>query len=164
MRDENFCCLCGKDIDTSTSDVLTMGSYGNPRYLCDECAKAIDEATTSRSVPEIKAAISKLGALLPQAAERDGAVFKTMNPLLSGAVKRAEKIEAGEYDFALDNAEEGESFDEIPEELLETEEDRELDERDERAQKKFDKILNIITTSVILGVLVAVIIIRLVFK
>lgn len=164
MRDENLCCLCGKDIDKSTADVLTMGSYGNPRYLCDECAKAIDEATTSKDLTEIKAAIAKLGDLLPHAAERDGAVFKTMNPLLSGAVKRAEKIEAGTYDFALDDATDAESFDEIPEELLETEEDRELDERDERAQKKFDKILNIVTTSVIFGVLVAILIIRLIFK
>lgn len=164
MRDENLCCLCGKAIDKTTADVLTMGGYGNPRYLCDECASTIECATTSRDVAEAKGAIATLGELLPAAAEGDRAVFRTMNSLLSSAVERAEKIEAGTYDFSLDEAEDSESFDEIPEELLETEEDRELDERDEQAQKKFDKIFNIITTSVIFGVLVAVIIIRLIFK
>ena len=51
-----------------------------------------------------------------------------------------QKIKEGTYDFALDDVEDG--FDEIPEELQETEEDRILDEKEKAANEKFDKLMN----------------------
>ena len=164
MRDENLCCLCAKCVDSSTADVLTMGNWGNPRYLCQECAKNIECATGSAEPEKIKAAISVLADLLPQAAEQDSAVFKAMNPLLTEAVGRLEKIEAGTYDFSLDSCESVDELDDIPEDMRETEEDKLLDERDEKAQKKLDKIFNIITLAVIFGAFAAMLIIRLIFK
>ena len=66
---------------------------------------------------------------------------------------RAEKINKGEYDFSLDENVEETGEDDIPEELLETEEDKALDERDEKRQKKFDKIFNIVALAVFAGVI-----------
>ena len=56
-----------------------------------------------------------------------------------------------------------EGFDEIPEELLETEEDIEKDKADEEKMKKFDKVYNILL--IIFGVLfVALLIYNIFFK
>ena len=54
---------------------------------------------------------------------------------------------------------EGESsFDEIPEELQETEEDKELDRREAEKQKKFDKIMNWVSLIAIGGTLIYLIV------
>ena len=50
------------------------------------------------------------------------------------------QIEDGSYDFTLDEQTE-EEF-ELSEDMLETEEDRELDRIEEEREKRFDKILN----------------------
>ena len=71
-----------------------------------------------------------------------------------------QKIKLGEYDFALDEIADqsgNEGFDDIPEELKETEEDRLLDEKEAEALKKFDKVLNWLWAGV--GVFAAVVII-----
>ena len=64
----------------------------------------------------------------------------TVKELLSAAMERAELIKSGEYDFASDEDEA--ELEEIPEELLETEEDRALDRADEERTKKFDRVFN----------------------
>jgi hypothetical protein len=83
-----------------------------------------------------------------------------MRALLLKAAKRAAAIKDGEYDFALDEVAEQETaegeeategFDEIPEELLESEEDAELDRRDAEIGKKFDKVLNWVWVAVLVG-------------
>ena len=70
----------------------------------------------------------------------------TVNSVMKAAAERANLIKEGKYDFSLDEEpdEEEEGFDEIPEELLETEEDKELDRQDEEKLKKFDKVYNVI--------------------
>jgi hypothetical protein len=71
------------------------------------------------------------------------------------------KIKEGTYDFSADEKmkelEEEASFDEIPEELQETEEDRELDKRDAEKQKKFDEIMNWVSLIAIGGTVIYVI-------
>ena len=64
---------------------------------------------------------------------------------------RAAKIKEGSYDFALDEVEGADELLDIPEELEETEEDRLLDERDARLNKKFDKILTWASVGVIIA-------------
>ena len=60
---------------------------------------------------------------------------------MTEARARAEKIKSGSYDFSEDTPCEDEDS-EIPEELLETEEDRELDRKDKEAEARLDKFMN----------------------
>ena len=71
----------------------------------------------------------------------DRVTVATVTALLEDSAKRAQKIKEGTYDFALDEIEAEEGFDEIPDDLKETEEDRLLDEKDAAANAKFDKIM-----------------------
>lgn len=152
----NICSICGKEIEREDAPVLTISGYGNPRYLCDECADEMDVAMSSRDPEEIEAVIKVLGDKM-KAAKDDYAVAEMYN-FISVACDRLVKIKEGTYDFAIDEkmkemADEG-SFDEIPEELQETEEDRELDKRDAEKQKKFDDIMNWVSLIAIGGTLI----------
>ena len=109
------CSICLKRVEGDDAPVLAMGAYGNPKVLCDECAAAnIDDRVT----------------------------VATMTEMFESSAKRAQAIKEGTYDFALDEVESDEGFDEIPEELQETEEDRLLDEKEAEANAKLDKFLN----------------------
>ena len=66
---------------------------------------------------------------------------EAVTKILADSALRAQKINEGTYDFSLDDVED-ESFEEIPEELQETEEDKLLDEKDAAANAKFDKFMN----------------------
>ena len=48
------CCICQKHIEREDAPVLTMGSSGNPRLLCDECDALLESATTGKEISEIK--------------------------------------------------------------------------------------------------------------
>ena len=37
------CSICLKRVEGDDAPVLAMGGYGNPKVLCDECEKIIDE-------------------------------------------------------------------------------------------------------------------------
>ena len=154
MANNSNCCLCKAALDGDTADVLAIGRYGTPRYLCKECSDKIDTATTARDYSEAVGAIEVLGKMLVEVGADDTVVKDNLTPIVEQAAERASKIKAGEYDFALDEREEEQSA-EIPEELLETEEDRALDEKDAAAQRKFDKYMNI---GMLVGVAAAVII------
>ena len=143
MENASKCCLCGNGVDSETANILAMGRIGTPRYLCENCSARIESATTSRDYTEAAAAIEELGRLLVVAGELDGIVEDTLTPMLNSAAERAAKIKSGEYDFSLDERERPDDMEEIPEELLETEEDRILDERDAEAQSRLDKYMNI---------------------
>lgn len=140
----NICSICGKPIERDDASVLTISGYGNPRYICDECEEQMDVAMTSRDIEEIEATIKVLGDKM-NACKDDYAVAAMYN-FISVACDRLVKIKEGTYDFSVDEKmkelDEESSFDEIPEELQETEEDRELDKRDAEKQKKFDEIMN----------------------
>lgn len=138
------CCMCRIIIEREDAPVLSMG-VGHPRLLCDECASLLDTATLSREFSEIEDAMDKVGLRMKDN-DPDRVTISIVSSIMSKASERAKAIAAGEYDFSLDEeAEDSEDgFDEIPEELCESEEDRELDRKDEEKQKRFDKVYNVI--------------------
>ena len=73
-------------------------------------------------------------------------VVELVSETLNHAAKRATAIKEGTYDFSLDEeSAEDEGFDEVPEELLESEEDKALDEAEKVQNEKLDKVLNIVS-------------------
>ena len=137
-----FCALCNNLCDKD-SPVLAMGPYGNPRLLCPECAELVETITLGTEYDSITSAMDEITKRMSKSNVDDGITVDTMTDLLARSAERAQKIKDGSYDFSLDEAEEEEdSFDEIPEELQETEEDRLLDEKEAEANRKFDKLLN----------------------
>lgn len=136
------CSICLKRVEGDDAPVLAMGAYGNPKVLCDECAELIDKMTLSRDYDEITAAINGVAERMSAANIDDRVTVATMTEMFESSAKRAQAIKEGTYDFALDEVESDEGFDEIPEELQETEEDRLLDEKEAEANAKLDKFLN----------------------
>ena len=145
------CTVCNKMIEGDDAPVLVMGAYGNPKLLCPECSADLDEATLGEDIDKIGAAMDRLGSKM-SASDPDKQTFDTLKQILESAAERAKAIERGEYDFSLDAQEDdSESFDEIPEELLETEEDRALDEQDAKRQEIFDKWFNWVSLGAVIG-------------
>ena len=150
----DYCSICGAEIKNENAAILTMGGSGRPRYICEECEKELDVAISGKEIETITAAIKSLSEKMVNgnpdtpddvdtAKDMDGAAYHTMTKLLATAIERARKIKDGTYDFSLDEMGD-EGFEEIPEELQETEEDRALDERDAKLGELYDKIYNII--------------------
>lgn len=146
------CVLCNLSFDADEPTVLTVGAYGNAKYVCDDCVKLLDRATRGETPEQIQAAIVTIVDLI-SASDVDKQTFDTVNSLLASAKERLEKIKDGSYDFSLDDETETyeESFDEIPPELQELESDKELDRIEEEKYAKVDKVLNVVT--VVLAVL-----------
>ena len=141
----NNCCICERDVEREDAPILAMGGAGYARVLCEECDRELQVATRGHDVEEIKEAINSLSNKLANG-EPDAVTYRMMNEILVTATQRAMEIKDGTYDFARDDEEDNEGFDEIPEELLESEEDVELDKKDEEKAKKFDKVYSIILT------------------
>lgn len=158
---EKLCSLCKKSVDSENAPILTMGGFGNPRYICDECAESIEQMTTARDVEVIKENLDSLSGKMTRANVDDEVTLDAINAILVDVKLRADAINAGELDLENDNGELGDQIVgelEIPEELRETDEDKALDEQ-ERAQKaKFDKIFNWIALGIIAAAVVGVII------
>lgn len=142
MATRKNCSTCLTRIVSDDAPVLIMGAYGTPKLLCDECAALIETITLGRDYDEITAAMQTLTEKMSAANIDDRFTVNTVTKILSDSAVRAQKIKEGTYDFALDEAEDSESFDEIPEELQETEDDKLLDEKDAEANAKFDKFMN----------------------
>lgn len=139
------CCICEKSVEREDAPILAMGGAGYARVLCEECDRELQVATRGYDVEEIKAAINSLSTKMANG-EPDTVTYRMMSEILITATQRAMEIKDGTYDFARDDEEDNEGFDEIPEELLESEEDVELDRKDEEKAKKFDKVYSIILT------------------
>ena len=137
------CCICERNVEREDAPILAMGGAGYARVLCEECDRELQVATRGHDVEEIKEAINSLSNKLANG-EPDGVTYRMMNEILITSTQRAMEIKDGTYDFARDDEEDNEGFDEIPEELLESEEDIELDKQDEEKMKKFDKVYSII--------------------
>lgn len=172
---QKLCCICNKIVDSDTAPILTVGGYGNAKYLCEECATDLDTATSARDFDTIKSAMDSIGEKMGKNNIDDELVIATVGELFIGAKERAKAIEAGEYDFSREDAdgatdieisedteadteesgEESEEFD-IPEELRETEEDRELDAKEKKQGAFYDKIFNWISLGIIVAALAAV--------
>ena len=141
----NNCCICERNVEREDAPILAMGGAGYARVLCEECDRELQVATRGHDVDEIKAAINSLSTKMANS-EPDTVTYRMMSEILVTATQRAMEIKDGTYDFARDDEEDNEGFDEIPEELLESEEDVELDKKDEEKAKKFDKVYSIILT------------------
>ena len=148
----DICVICNSSVETESAAVLEMGAYGNPKYLCGECAADLDEATLSPNVEEIASAIARLAKKVSDSDPSDR-TFMTVNKILENAAERAKKIKEGSYDFSLDTVNEEEGFDEIPEELKETEEDIELDKQDEERAEKFNEVFDYVALVVAIAIL-----------
>ena len=149
-----ICSICLSQIIEVDPPILTMGAYGTPKCLCESCAEQIETATAGKEYDAIVEAMDSITAKLSKMNVDDKIVVDTVTGLFSEAAARAQKIKEGAWDFSLDEAEPSdEGFDEIPEELQETEEDRLLDEKDAVSMKKFDKVMNWVWAGVLALVL-----------
>ena len=142
MSTRKNCSTCLTRITSEDAPVLIMGAYGTPKLLCDDCAALIETITLGRDYDEITAAMQALTEKMSSANIDDRFTVNTVTKILSDSAVRAQKIKEGTYDFTLDEQEDEESFEEIPEELQETEEDRLLDEKEAEENAKFDKFMN----------------------
>ena len=148
------CCICHKEIDTESAPILYMGAPGVPRCVCDECDKHVEAMTKGKEPEAIMDACRSLAKRLEDADNEDERTILLVGGMLKSAKDRAEKIEAGEWDFeAEENREASEEFD-ITEDLMETEEDRALDERDEKIGKIIDTVTTWVMGLAIVGAVV----------
>ena len=142
MAARKICATCLRRIENEDAPVLAMGAYGNPKLLCDTCAELVETVTLGKDYNVITDAMKALTDRMSASNVDDRVTIETVTAILEDSAERAQKIKEGTYDFALDEVDEDEGFDEIPEELQETEEDRLLDEQDAEANAKFDKFMN----------------------
>ena len=148
------CSLCLKPIDMDTAPVLTMGAYGTPRCLCDECASDVETFTRGTDHDGITAAMDRISERMSRANIDDKVTVTCMTDMLSTAVVRANAIKDGTYDFSLDTEEEEYI---IPDELRESDEDRALDEKEAREKEKWDKVMNWFWLIALIGVVAFII-------
>lgn len=142
MAARKICATCLRRIENEDAPVLAMGAYGTPKLLCDTCAELVETVTLGKDYSLITEAMKTLTDRMSASNVDDRVTIETVTAILEDSAERAQKIKEGTYDFALDELESDEGFDEIPEELQETEEDRLLDEQDAEANAKFDKFMN----------------------
>lgn len=146
------CIICNTPVDEETASVLEMGAYGTPKYLCEECSLDLDRATLGTDAGEISAAMERITKKV-SAADMSSKTFATITSILERASERAKAIVDGTYDFTLDETEqEDEGFDDIPEELRETEEDVLLDKQDEERAEKVNAVFDFISLGAVIGV------------
>ena len=140
------CCICNRNIDREDAPVLSMGGAGIPRYLCEECEALLDAATLSKSYEEAGEAIGKISKYIADG-DPDRVTYSIVSEILLKASGRAVAIKEGTYDFSLDEQVlENEGLDDIPEDLQESEEDKEKDKIEEVKKEKFDKVYNVLIT------------------
>ena len=151
----NKCSLCLKNIEKDEPEILTVGSYGIARYLCDDCAALLDKMTMSVEVSDIKEAYDEVVERMLKSQIVDESANETLQNMLSSAKERADAIKTGTYDFSLDTP--TDEMDEIPEELLESEEDRERDRKDSERYEKIDKVLNVFIIAAIVATAIFII-------
>ncbi len=147
------CAVCLKPIDMDTAPVLTMGAYGTPRCLCDECAADVEKFTQGTDFDEISAAMDNISERMSRANIDDKMTVNCITEMLIDGAKRASAIKEGTYDFSLDEEEEYI----IPEELRESEEDRALDEKERIEKEKWDKVMNWFWLIALIGVVAFII-------
>ncbi len=148
------CATCLTKVDDENASILTMGAYGTPKCLCEDCAALVETMTGGREYDAITSAMDALTEKMSKANIDDRVTVATVTELLADSARRAEAIKDGTYDFSADGLEDEESFEEIPDELKETEEDRLLDEKDAEEAKKIDKMINYMWIGVGIAVLI----------
>jgi hypothetical protein len=149
------CCICHREIDAENAPILFMGATGIPRCVCEECDRDIETMTKSRDSEAAMEGCRSLAKRLEEANNEDERTIMLVSGMLSAAKDRAEKIAAGEWDFEAEEKTrtEEDEFD-VTEDLMETEEDRALDERDEKINKVFDTVSTWVMGLAIVGAVV----------
>ncbi len=157
MDNARKCTICKNIFDGENASILTMSGFGNARLICPECAQLLDKATLDSDYEHIKEAIDTLGerTVIDPA---DTSAVDALTEILDTALERAEKIKSGEYDFSLDNQSAGDEFEEIPDDLKESEEDRALDEKEAKQSAVMDKISNWVCGAILVGAIIYVIV------
>jgi hypothetical protein len=151
MADMN-CAICLSNVDSESADILTMGAYGTPRFICTECADDLSVATDSHDFKKIEEAMDRLSAKLSRSNVDDHRTIEALTEIFDDSAKRAAAIKNGTYDFSMDGVAENDNIlEDIPEELLETEEDRLLDEKEAKSMKKFDSIMNWVSMGAVIA-------------
>ena len=147
--DKKYCSVCLSGELSEDAPVLAISGYGVPRCLCDRCAEKIDIMTYGKDCGEIREAIGAIAAIVSEKSIDDQCVYDAVSEVINYAKDRADKIKDGSWDFELDKSEE--EVTELPEELLESEEDKLLDKKEAEANKKLDKIMNWVYLGAILA-------------
>ena len=146
------CCICQAPITKENAPIIAMSAYGNPRCVCENCEAIIDSATLSHDPNEIVESCKSLGEALTRGNTCDERVIDAVNEIICEASIRCEKIANGNYDFSEDEAV-GEAF-EITDEIMESEEDRIKDEKDQKTAKIIDTIASWASGIILLGAVV----------
>ena len=146
------CSICKCAIDAENAPIIAMGGFGHPRCICDGCAERIDVMNTSLDVEEIRASMSYIAETMANNSSDDMIAHNAVKVMLVEATSRIEKIERGEI---LEDDTDDELLD-VPEELVETEEDKELDRQDQIKNEKFDKIFNWISIGLIAAAVIGI--------
>ncbi len=149
---EKLCSCCNAPVDSESAAILTLGGFGNAKYLCEDCDQTLNTATRGRDVEEIDGAMDRICDRMRRANIDDTFTLKTVKDILNGAKARRDGIEKGEYDFTAEE-ENDEASEDVPEELRETEEDRLADEKEAAENKKWDKIITIVSAVAFAAVL-----------
>nr|MBQ8890386.1 hypothetical protein [Clostridia bacterium] len=144
------CSICLSPITNEEAPVLTMGAYGTPKLLCDECAAEIENMTRGTDYDSIVASMDEISHRMSESNVDDRVTMTAVTEMLVDSAKRAQAIREGTYDFSLDELEE-EDY-EIPEDMKETEEDRLLDEKERESNQRLDKFMNWVWLGVLIGV------------
>ena len=144
------CSICLSPITNEEAPVLTMGAYGTPKLLCDECAAEIENMTRGTDYDSIVASMDEISHRMSESNVDDRVTMTAVTDMLVDSAKRAQAIREGTYDFSLDEIEE-EDY-EIPEDMKETEEDRLLDEKERESSERLDKFMNWVWLGVLIGV------------
>ncbi len=144
------CAVCQSVIESDDAAVLCVDGYGNKRYLCAECEEIMDTVTLGKDYTEICEAINEIGKRMVKADITNKFTLKTVEEIIKNAKSRAELIKDGSYDFSLDT-EVSDIPDTVPEQLLETEEDKEADRVEAEKNKKVDFWVNIVFAVLIAG-------------
>ncbi len=155
---ERICCICKARIETENPAVLTVSSFGNPRYLCDSCDADFTSALKAKEYSEIKDAVSKIGGKMESSGVEDELVIDEAGVIIERATARAEAIRDGSYDFSLDEESPDDSELEEADLLIEEEAEESEEEREKRLKKeRYAKIFDTATTWTIGVVIVAAI-------
>ena len=134
---QKSCAICDKTTESETSAILTIGGFGNAKYLCSECEADLELVTKGKEPNLIGEAMDRITEKLNSANVDDRLVVSTLCDVFDSAKVRAEEIKNGTYDFSRDEME-AEGF-ELTEEYAETETDKELDQKELEAKAKEEK-------------------------
>lgn len=151
------CSICKKQINEENAPIIAMGGLGNPRYVCDECAAKLDVMTGGEDSEKIREAVASIADLMSKNDSEDPIAHNAVRSILMEASVRATSIENGTFSELFESDSLDEEIDTIPEELLETEEDKELDRQEEIKNQKLDKVFNWISLGVFAAAVVGIV-------